>query len=206
MIMNRLMAFGASRHYEFSIAERYYAKETTTKEFKFWGSCSLGIHNFFLAIRTSHHDLIRSCHFSHLLQNSWRVLEIWRDYWTICFWNFLTVQWKFGNVSLNVRCRSDQYWKWLKWLTGNVFTSFFSRAFFRKRLFDCALTNRKRKLTILRTNKSFSVKTSYSVLYNDDFVENRNIFRYLIFFRIWSYRYWLWQSSSQSLDEIRFLA
>ena len=78
-------------------------------------------------------------------------------------------------MSLNVRCRSDQYWKWLKWLTGNVFTSFFSRAFFRKRLFDCALTNRKRKLTILRTNKSFSVKTSYSVLYHVDFVENKNI-------------------------------
>ena len=54
---------------------------------------------------------------------------------------------------------------------------FFPRLF-PKFLSDCELTNRKRKSTILRTNKSFSVKTSYSVLYNDDFVE-KNI--YLIF-------------------------
>ena len=56
-----------------------------------------------------------------------------------------------------------------------MISRFFFPRFFPKLLFDCALTNRKRKSTILRTNKSFSVKTSYSVLYHDDFVENRNI-------------------------------
>ena len=49
--------------------------------------------------------------------------------WLIVFKIFDIVQWKFGNMSLNVRCQSDQYWKWPKWLTGNVFTSFFPALF-----------------------------------------------------------------------------
>ena len=119
LIMNRLMAFGASRHYQFSIAERYYAKETTKKEFKFWGSCSLGIHNFFLAIRTSHHDLIRSCHFSHLLQNSWH-LNTWRSgSFKSKLFNFLIFQnWPkfFLNFDLrrNLKRISYVFWRYVE--------------------------------------------------------------------------------------------
>ena len=69
-IGDRSMAFGASSTmHPLCIAERYrpyYAKEST-KVFKYWWICGSGIHNFFLATRTSHHDTIGFCHLSHLL-------------------------------------------------------------------------------------------------------------------------------------------
>ena len=89
----------------------------------------------------------------------------------IVFKIFDIVQWKFGNVSLNVRCQRDQYWKWLKWLTGNVFTSFFPA------LFSHILENSS------SSNSKF-VKLLQGISMTSQF--HRKIFAVLVWQIIWS--------------------
>ena len=89
---------------------------------------------------------------------------------------------KFPNRSIKIwKCEFERpmsKWPILKvteMINRQCFHEFFFPRFFPKKAFWLRAYEPETEVDIFKNNKSFSVKTSYSVLYHVDFVENKNI-------------------------------